>query len=176
MRTHSCFFALLFVALVTGCASSPTLSLLHTQGAPFAAPPSESIPLEVVTRSTGIKDPLDVRGGHYSYGDIESIVGMAVSSAASPWADKHRGQRPEGWQLQAELIQADAQYDDDRLMVTLGVRLTLRDRSDRHFIAQSQAGCRQSALRQPRDGADVVYACIKQMGRDTASWLALVEP
>ncbi len=159
-----------------GCTPPPTLSLLHTQGAPITATPSEAIPLEVVTRSTGVKDPVDVRGGHYAYGDIENIVGMAVSSAASPWAEKHKGQRPEGWQLQAELIQADAQYDDDRLIVTLGVRLTLRARSDRHFIAQSQAGCRQSALRQPRDGADVVYACINQMGRDTASWLALVEP
>ena len=65
---------------------------------------------------------------------------------------------------------------DDRLIVTLGVRLTLRTRTDRRFLAQGQAGCRQSALRHPRDGAPVVYACITQMGRDAASWLALVQP
>jgi hypothetical protein len=174
---HLLRFQSLVVAVVTaGCAPPPTLSLLHTHGAPVIGTPGESIPLEVVTRSTGVKDPVDVRGAHYAYGDMESLVGMAVSSAASPWAEKHRAQRPDGWQLQAELIQADAEYDADRLIVTLGVRLTLRARNDRHFIAQSQAGCRQSALRQPRDGADVIYACVNQMGRDTASWLALVEP
>jgi hypothetical protein len=160
----------------TACSPPATLSLLHTEGAPITLTPTASIPLEVVTRSTGVKDPVDVRGGHFAYGDVESAVGLAVSSAAAPWAEKHREQRPGGWQLQAELIQADADFGDDRLMVTMGVRLTLRARSDRHFIAQSQAGCRQSALRQPRDGAPVVYACIAQMGRDTASWLALVEP
>lgn len=159
-----------------GCAPPPTLSLLHSAGAPLTATPAEGIPLEVVTRSTGIKDPMTVRNGHYAYGDIENAVGLALSTAAAPWAEKHVKQRPEGWQLQAELVQADAEYDDDRLVVTLGVRLTLRTRNDHRFLAQSQAGCRQSALVQPKDGAAVVYSCMTRMGRDVASWLALVEP
>lgn len=164
-------------ALVSSaCAPPPTLSLLHTAGVPLTLTPRPTIPLEVVTRSTGVKDPLVVRGGHFSYGDVENAVGLALSSAAAPWAKKHESERPEGWQLEAELIVADASYDDDRLIVTLGVRLTLRTRSDRRFLAQGQAGCRNSALRAPHDGAPVVYACITQMGRDAASWLALVQP
>ncbi len=163
-------------ASMLSCAPPPTLSLLHTAGAPITRTPAPAIPLEVVTRSTGVKDPLEVRGGHFAYGDIESTVGLALSSAAAPWAERHEKQRPEGWQLQAELIQADADYENDRLIVTLGVRLTLRTRTDRRFLAQAQAGCRQSGLVQPKDGAPVVYACVTQMGRDAASWLALVEP
>ena len=162
--------------VLVGCGPAPTLSLLHTAGVPITQTPRPSIPLEVVTRSTGVRDPLEVRGGDFAYADVESAVGLALSTAAAPWAKTHEPARPEGWQLEAELIQADASYADDRLIVTLGVRLTLRTRTDRRFLAQGQAGCRQSALRHPRDGAPVVYACITQMGRDAASWLALVQP
>ncbi|HEY1954546.1 MAG TPA: hypothetical protein VGH28_03025 [Polyangiaceae bacterium] len=176
MRIEPAIRSIVLAFALSGCAAPPTLSLLHTAGVPITQTPRPSIPLEVVTRSTGVKDPLDVRGGHFAYADIESAVGLAMSTAAAPWAKAHEPARPEGWQLEAELIQADATYDEDRLIVTLGVRLTLRTRSDRRFLAQGQAGCRQSALRQPRDGAPVVYACITQMGRDAASWLALVQP
>lgn len=159
-----------------GCASTHTVSLLHSAGAPVTMTPSEAVPLEVVTRSTGVKDPLVVTGSGTSFSDVETTVGTAVSSAAAPWAEKHREQRPEGWQLLVELIESTATYDQGRLITTLGVRLTLKTRADHRYLAQSQASCRNAGLVAAEDGAPVLYGCMQRMGRDVASWLALVEP
>jgi hypothetical protein len=150
--------------------------LLSAAGMPVTTTPGKEIPLEVVTRSTGVKDPLPVDGSSVTYGDIETTLGHAISSAAVPWADAHRAQRPEGWQLSVEVINADATYHDSRLVVTLGVRATLRTRASRTYLAQGQANCRQGGVVAPERGAPVVFACMERIGRDLAGWLGQVEP
>jgi hypothetical protein len=138
--------------------------------------PTGAIPLEVVTRGTGVPDPILVKGSSVVYGDTEAALGLAVSSACVPWAEQHRAQRPDGWQLFVELIQADAEAKDDRLIVSLGVRATLRTRAGNRYLAQTQASCRQAGLVSPESGGPVVYACMSRVGRDLAGWLAGVEP
>lgn len=172
-RTYS--LALLALAFACGCGPAHTVSLLHAVGAPITMTPSESIPLEVVTRSTGISDPLVVKGSEIAFADLETTVGTAISSAAAPWAEKHHDENPEGWQLLVELIEATASYSNDRLATTIAVRLTLRTRTDHRHIAQSQASCRNAALVPPERGAEVLYGCMSHMGRDVASWLAMVD-
>jgi hypothetical protein len=99
-----------------------------------------------------------------------------VSSAAVPWAREHREKRPEGWQLALELTQADAAWSEGRLIVTLGVRATLRTRVGRTYLAQTQANCRQSGVLPAARGAPVIFACMERIGRDLAGWLGQVEP
>jgi hypothetical protein len=134
------------------------------------------VPLEVVTRSTGVADPLPVEGSGITYGDVETALGHAVSSAAVPWAHAHRAQRPEGWQLFVELTRAEASYRGGRLVVSLGARATLRTRSTRTFLAQTQANCRQGGVVPVEGGAPVIFTCMEQMGRDLAGWLGQIEP
>ncbi len=123
MRAHLQLPTLLVVAaLVTGCGDLTThIPLLSAAGVPVTLTAGPEIPLEVVTRSTGVRDPLPVDGASVSFGDVETSLGHAISTAAVPWAQAHRAQRPEGWQLTVELTQADATYqeraphrDDDR--------------------------------------------------------------
>jgi hypothetical protein len=151
--------------------------LLSEVGMPVAQTPPKEVPLEVVTRSTGIRDPLPVEGSSVSFGDVETALGHAISTAAVPWADAHKQKRPEGWQLTVELTHADAAFKDGRLTMTLVARATLRTRNDRTFLAQSQASCRQGAfVGSPEKGATVVFSCMERLGRDLAGWLGQVEP
>jgi hypothetical protein len=133
--------------------------------------PASSVPLEVVTRSTAVSDPLPVTGSQVVYGDVEAALGLAVTSAAGPWAQSHKPKQPEGWQMSVELIGAEAEHKGDRLVVTFAVRATLRTRSDRRYIGQTQASCRQAGVVAAEEGGPVVYACMSRIGRDLAGWL-----
>jgi len=177
MRFRAMIFASVFTGVLGVACLGPTkrVPLLTAAGIPTTASPG-SIPLEVVTRGTGVPDPMTVRGSSVVYGDMEAALGLAVSSACVPWADQHRAQRPDGWQLFVELIQADAEAKGDRLIVSLGARVTLRTRAGNGYLAQTQAHCRQAGLVEPENGASVVYACMERMGRDLAGWLQGVQP
>jgi hypothetical protein len=166
----------MMIALLAGGCGAYTVPLLSAAGMPVTQTPSRDIPLEVVTRSTGIPDPLPVDGSLTRYGDVETTLGHAISTAAVPWADAHRAQRPEGWQLTVELTQADATYRQGRLVLTLNTRATLRTRTDRTFLAQTQASCRTGAVIAPEQGAAVVVSCMERLGRDLAGWLGQIEP
>jgi hypothetical protein len=164
-------------ALLAGCGgSSSMVPLLTAAGVPVVQPISPEVPLEVVTRSTGVRDPLPVEGSSVTFGDVETTLGHAVSSAAVPWAQAHRAQRPEGWQITVELTQAEASFRDGRLIIGLNARATLRTRYGRTFLAQSQASCRQGAVVAVEGGAPVVFTCMEHLSRDLAGWLGQVEP
>ena len=163
--------------LVLGCApSAKTVPLLSAAGIPVTMTPTSAVPLEVVTRSTAIDDPLPVTGSDTYYADVESALGHAVSSATVPWADAHRQQRPEGWQIMVEITRASAEYGAGRLKVTFDIRATLRTRVGNAYLAQTQAHCMQAGLVAPGDGAPVVYSCMMGLGRDLGGWLGSVEP
>jgi hypothetical protein len=165
--------ALAFVALAAcGCNGAPNLVPL---GIPLVETPN--VPLEVVTRSDAVRDPLPVRNSDVVYGDIEDAMGHAVSSAAVPWAAAHEKDRPEGWQLTVELVDADAEEQDGgRLIVRLTARATLRTRNGNGYLAQTQTSCNQTGLVTPERGSPVVYNCMARIGRDLSNWLAGVEP
>lgn len=170
--------SLVLTVLLAGCGGGPTtmVPLLQAAGMPVTQTPGKDIPLEVVTRSTGVRDPLPVEGSAVTYGDVETSLGHAVSSAAVPWADARRSQQPDGWQIFVELISADASFSGGRLVVTLGVRATLRTRASRTYLAQTQAHCRQGGVIPPERGAPVVFGCMERIGRDLAGWLGQIEP
>jgi hypothetical protein len=172
---------ILFVSLIAGgCAQSGatnTVPLLSAAGIPITYTPPGETPLEVVTRSTAVKDPLVVAGSDVSYADLEAALGHSISTATVPWAQKHIAQRPGGWQLSVEVIEAKAEYESTgRLIVTLNTRATLRTRQDHDYLAQTQAPCREAGLTTPDRGAPVVYSCMSRIGRDLASWLGGVTP
>ena len=163
-------------AIAIGCGGPRIIPLIEASGIPLTQTPPDSIPLEVVTRSTGIREPVPVEGTSISYGDVETSLGHAISSAAVPWAAARRARRPEGYQLTVELTRADASYAEGRMIVTLGTRATLRTREGRTYLAQTQANCRQAGMVPAEGGAPVMFACMERIGRDLAGWLAQVEP
>lgn len=158
------------------CGGRQTIPLLSSAGVPVTATAASSVPLEVVTRSTSVKDPLPVSGTNVVYGDFEAALGHAIASAAVPWADKNRGRREGGWQLYVEVIQAEAEHDGARLLVTVGVRATLRSRVGGQHIAQTETACRDGGLVAADKGAPVLFACMMRLGRDLTSWLAAADP
>jgi hypothetical protein len=172
--------ALLATALgfigTTGCGGRQTVPLLASAGVPITATATNAVPLEVVTRSTSVPDPLPVSGTSVVYGDFEAALGHAISSAAVPWADKARGRREGGLQLFVEVIKAEADHDGSRLLVTVGVRATLRTRIGGEHIGQTETACRDGGIVPADKGAPVLYACMTRIGRDLTSWLAAAEP
>jgi hypothetical protein len=163
------------VALGAACSASPPriVPLLRTAGAPVV--PGLSAPLEVVSRSTAIADPLPVRGSDIVYGDLETALGIAVSSATTPWAEAHRDHpvaRHGGWTVLVEVTGADAELEPGgRVVVGLDARATLRTRNGNTYLGQTRLGCREGGLRSAEEGAPVMYRCMTRIGRDLAGWL-----
>ncbi len=146
------------------------MPLIATSGIPVSEP--VTVPLEIVTRSTAVPDPLPVRGTDVSYADIEAALGHAVATATVPWADRHREQaHAPGWQLTIELTNADAEYDGGRAVFTLAVRATLRSREGNVYLAQTQAACRQGGVVPPARGGSVMVRCMNEVGHQLANWL-----
>ena len=164
------------------CSDAPTiLPLVHTSGAPVVATPSPSIPLEIVTRSTAVPDPLPVRGSNVAFTELEAALGAAVATATAPWSEAHRrahaGTREGGgWALLVELTGADAQLDGGgRLVVGFDARATLRTRRGNDYLGQTQLACREGGLVFTADrGAPVVYRCAARIGRELTGWLDAV--
>jgi hypothetical protein len=163
---------ILAVVVVGGCGTPSILSLAESR--PITTTPMESVPLEVITRGTAIRDPLPVSGASEAVSGLEEALGHAVSTAAVPWAIR-QPHRAEGWQLTVELTRADARFSRRRLAVSLNVRATLRTRTGRIYLAQTQAHCRQAAIVSPADGAPIFYACLTQVSRDLVDWLGGVQ-
>ena len=162
----------LLLLLASGCSETTQIvPLLSAAGVPITEP--TTVPLEVVTRSTAVRDPLPLRGSGVAYGDIEAGLGHAISSAAVPWADFHRGDRTakNGWQLFVEVTNVDAQFDGERVIFSVGVRATLRARAGNVYLAQTQASCRQGGIVAPDKGAPIIYRCMTEVGHDLAGWL-----
>jgi hypothetical protein len=169
--------ASLIVLTAVGCGETANMvPLLSAAGMPVTQTPPKEVPLEVVTRSTNVADPLPIEGSSVTYGDVETTLGHAISTAAVPWADLHKQQRPEGWQLFVELTRAEGSYHGGRLLVSLDTRATLRTRYGRTFLAQTRVSCRQGAVVPVDRGAPVIFTCMEQLGRDLAGWLGQIEP
>jgi hypothetical protein len=97
--------ALVAVLFVTaGCGESRQIvPLVATGGIPVSEP--VTVPLEIVTRSTAVADPLPVRGTDVSYAEVEAALGHAIATATVPWAGcvghgpLHERSRPPAGQL-----------------------------------------------------------------------------
>jgi hypothetical protein len=168
----------LVASLIAGgpvaCGSPPRIvPLLRTAGAPVV--PNILAPLEVVSRSTAIADPLPVHGSNIVYGDLETALGIAVSTATAPWAEAHRSHPVAlrgGWTVLVEITGADAELEPGgRVVVGLDARATLRTRNGNSYLGQTRVGCREGGLRSADEGAPIVYRCMMRIGRDLAGWL-----
>jgi len=161
----------LFVCLA-GCA--PTKIVALTAAIPISASPN--VPLEVTTRSSGVRDPLRVPNSNVGFAGLEESLGHAVASAVAPWAEAHRHERPDGWQLIVELIEARVDRSDERLEVVVGTRATLRARLGNVYLAQTQVHCKQSGLVVPSQATPIFYDCLVELGHDLNGWLGGVTP
>jgi hypothetical protein len=161
---------------VCACAGPPHIvPLIRTAGVPFTSTPTSATPLEVVSRSTAVPDPLPVRGSDIVYGELEAALGLAVSTASAPWAEAHRDHavaRHGGWTVLVEVTGADAELEPGgRVVVGIDVRATLRTRNGNAYLGQTQLGCREGGLVSADQGAPVIYRCMMRVGRDLAGWL-----
>jgi hypothetical protein len=167
-------------ALVLGGCAAPQRVALES-AVPVTQTPT--VPLEVKTRSSGVRDPLPIEEANrrrwppaFEFSGLEPSLGHAVATALVPWAEAHRFERPEGWQLLVELIEARAERAGPRILVTVGARATLRTRAGNQYLAQTQVHCRQAALVEPAASAPLFYACLNELGRELGGWLGGVQP
>jgi hypothetical protein len=170
-------FALIAMsASCAACGGPPQIvPLIRTAGIPVIPSLSNATPLEVVSRSTAVPDPLPVRGSDIVYGDVEAALGSAVATATAPWADAHRDSvvaTHGGWTVLVEIVGADAELErGGRLVVGIEARATLRTRNGNVYLGQTQLGCREGGLVSADRGAPVIYRCMMRVGRDLAGWL-----
>ena len=161
---------------IAGCSAPRVVALVGPGGSPLASTPAAGAPLEVVSRSAAVPDPLPVRGSNVAYGDLETAIAVAVETAVAPWTASHRDDivaKKGGWKLLLELTGADAQLETaGRLVVSLDVRATLLARSGNVYLGQTQLGCREGGLASEHEGAPVIDRCMTRIARDLAGWLA----
>ena len=169
-------YPLALVVLAQACGATPQIvPLVSSAGVPVVPSIQNGTPLEVVSRSTAVPDPLPVRGSDIVYGDVEAALGAAVSTATAPWAEGHR-QHPVathgGWTVLVEIVGADAELErGGRVVVGIEARATLRTRNGNVYLGQTQLGCREGGLVSADRGAPVIYRCMMRVGRDLAGWL-----
>lgn len=162
---------------LAACGPVPQIvPLVKEGGASSAYAAGTWAPLEIVTRSTAISDPLPLRGTAYAYTELEEALGLSVIAATTPWATRHADDetaRKGGWTLLVELTSADAEVTTGgRVVIGIDVRATLRVRSGNTYLGQTQAGCREGGLVPAEQGSQVIARCLTQVGRDLAGWLA----
>lgn len=161
-----------------GCAHTRyarVVPLLDSAGVPITSTPAREIPLEVVTSSTSIPDPLPVAGTDLAYADIERALGFSATSAVAEWSAHTTTKRAGGYRLSVELVGARAKFDEGRLNVSFDVRATLSARVGGDYVAQSRGHCQQAALTPAEQGAPVLYACMSQVSRDLSAWLGRLD-
>jgi hypothetical protein len=169
-------FAAVVLLAGAGCVGDPPriVPLIRAAGPPIT--PSLTAPLEVVSRGTAVPDPLPVRHSDIVYGDLESALGIAVSTATAPWARAHQGDavaRNGGWTVLVEVTGADAELEPGgRVVIGLDVRATLRTRSGNTYLGQTTLACRDGGLVSADQGAPVIYRCMMRVGRELAGWLS----
>lgn len=163
---------LLPLLLAAGCSdTTQVVPLLSAAGVPVTEPTTQ--PLEVVTRSTAVPDPLPLSGSDVAYADVEAGLGHAIASAAVPWATAHRDDPAgkSGWQLFVEVTTVGAEYERGRVIFSVDVRATLRARAGNVYLAQTQASCRQGGIVRANLGAPIIYRCMTEIGHNLAGWL-----
>jgi hypothetical protein len=159
------------VVLLAGCAHS--VVALST-APPFATAPP--LPIEVTARSEGVRSPLPMRGSRLVFAALEESLAHTIATEAAPWAETHRHEGAEGWQLVVDLWRASAVAHGGTVRVILDVRATLRTRIGNRYLAQTQAHCKQTALTEPSNAAPVFYSCMRSLGRELSGWLGGVQP
>ena len=175
-RVRSAARALALASLAFVCACGPGALINLGSVVPITTTPPGTIPLEIITHSVAIPDPLPIPFSRVRYAGLEEPLGHAVATATVPWADLHRRDREGGWQLLVELVQADIERTESRMTVTLGVRATLRARVGNVYLAQTQTHCREAALVEPAQASPLFYSCMMNIGRELAGWLGGVTP
>jgi hypothetical protein len=166
---------MLACVLAIGCAGCAPALISLGVAVPLTAAAPHDVPLEVITHSA-LPLPLSVEHTHTRVAGVEVSLGHAVSSAAVPWADAHRGLRPDGWQLVVELAKARASSVDGVVDVALNVRATLRSRAGHIYLAQTQAHCHERATLPLGQSAPLFYNCMLSVGHELAGWLGGVQP
>ncbi len=166
---------LLALALLSLPACVPHVLPLLPEPAPVAV--RADLPLDVVTKLAGAQDPLQIKGTSWQFSELEHAVARAVTTAAAPWAEAHRADRPGGWQIQVDLIKSDAEWVDGHARTSLGVRATLRAVTGRVYIGQNQMFCSTAGLaKSEQETRDVLWRCISGLGRSVTGWLDGVTP
>ena len=153
-----------------GCAASKVIALNPEDGAPFPRP------LDVVARTTGAEDPLPVKGERLVFTNIAPALGHFVSASLQGWAERHRTQRPGGWELLIEVTRASAVHDHGTFSVDLDADFTLSGEVGRVYLAQTTGHCREAVPAPADDPARVIYACMQRIGHDLAGWIEGVNP
>jgi hypothetical protein len=155
---------LLLCVAACSATSAHLLPLKHF-GAEQVAPSPAA--LEIVTASTTVKEPLEVKGASVAFVELAPALREAVATVVDGSFQK--------WRLSLELVEANAELSSGRLIVRMTARATLRSRADNSYIAQSQHVCTASGVVPELDGEKVAHACLLELARDTASWLQRIK-
>ena len=124
----------------------------------------------------GLTGPLRVRGTGVVYTDLGPALSAEIGRAVQPFGDRHRMERPGGWELLIEVTQADARRRAGQVAVALSIRATLRARTGQLYLAQTQRYCSETGSVRPEEAAPVFLGCMNTLGRELGGWLGGVSP
>ncbi len=158
--------------LAVGCATPEIVPLRRQQELP-----TDRLRLfRVVTTVEDAADPLLVQGSHVAFANVSTTLSDAIEAAANPWAQRHAGQRPGGWELKVDVIRASANASRGHVSVELGTRITLSGHYGGEYLAQTHGFCQETSKPGSDDPAAPINACMEALAHDLAGWLEGVSP
>jgi len=98
-----------------------------------------------------------------------------MAEAARPWAGRNQGDRPGGWQMLVELVDAQAEMRAGLLTVEIEMRTTLRSHDGPIALGQNHNHCRVTGV-DARNPSSAMYQCLQKLARDLAGWLETARP
>jgi L-asparaginase II len=154
--------------LFAGCGGERVISVLPARTAIAA---EASPPLRVAVDTTSTHLPLVVSGASIAYGDVDRALARAVEHALDPTLAELARRNARKLDLSVELLEARAEWTQDRVTVRLAVRATLRENAGNVYLAQTHAHASASAAVPAEHGAQVVLDCTDSIGRKLSGWL-----
>jgi hypothetical protein len=156
-----------------GIGCSPTaVSALSPRAPPATARASPPLVLETQVDTTSARLPLVVVGWDIAFSDVDRALEQSIDEAVAQPSNDLATRGAGGLKLLVELVDARAERHDDRLVVHMLARATLREASGNAYIAQTQVLSSASGSIDRERGAKVVRDCADKVGSQLSGWLA----
>jgi hypothetical protein len=161
------FEQVIAIAICCGGCSTTTVSLWSARA---PAPPAGVLKIDLDTTSVHL--PLRVDGARVTFTDVDRALTQSLQNALRPFTLNLGERHAAPLALFVELIDAHADYAQERLVVRMTVRATLRERSGNSYVAQTHAHFSSSGATTPERGAPIALSCSDAIAGQLSGWLS----
>src|SRR5579859_5903795 len=122
-----------------GCRPTNVVSALSSRASPTPAFEHADAPLKVRVDATSAHLPLSVAGSNIVYTDVDHALEQSIRTALAVAPGRSAIAAGRQRELLVEIVEAQAELPNGRLVVRMIVRATLRENAGNAYVAQTHA-------------------------------------